>query len=57
MGSGVRSGSDPNTFPTDSRGLAYTHADIGVKRLGAGQFYLMSITADEDGNAFDGDKT
>ena len=38
------------------RGLTYTYAYIGIKRLGAGQFYLISIK-DKDGNAFDGGKT
>jgi hypothetical protein len=47
---------DPNEYPVDSRGLAYSYAYIGIKRLGAGQFYLMSIR-DKDGDAFDGDKT
>src|SRR5262249_15783286 len=28
---------DPNTYPVDDRGLAYTYAFIGLKRLGAGQ--------------------
>ena len=31
-------------------------AYIGIKRLGAGQFYLISIK-DKDGDAFDGGKT
>jgi hypothetical protein len=47
---------DPNTYPTDSRGLAYSYAFIGIKRLGAGQMYLISIK-DKDGEAFDGGKT
>ena len=46
----MRSCSDPNTFPTDSRGLAYTHAYIDIKRLRTGQFYLISIR-DKDGDA------
>jgi len=37
----------------DARGLTYSFAYIGIKRLGAGQFYLMSIK-DRDGNALDG---
>jgi hypothetical protein len=36
--------------------LAYSYAYVGIKRLGAGQFYLISIR-DTDGNAFDGAKT
>ena len=38
------------------RGLTYTYAYIGIKRLGAGQFYLISIR-DKDGDSFDGSKT
>src|SRR5262245_2049877 len=48
--------SDPNSYPIDQRGLAYSYAYIGVKRLGAGQFYTISIR-DKDGDAFDGAKT
>jgi hypothetical protein len=47
---------DPNEYPIDSRGLAYSYAFIGIKRLGAGQFYSISIR-DKDGDAFDGSKT
>jgi hypothetical protein len=47
---------DPNTYPVDVRGLTYTYGYIGIKRLGAGQFYLISIR-DKDGEAFDGSKT
>jgi hypothetical protein len=47
--------SDPNTYPVDSRGLAYHYAYIGIKRLGQGQFYLISIK-DKDGEAFHGGK-
>lgn len=39
----------------DDRGVAYSYAFIGLKRLGAGQMYLISIK-DKDGNAFDGGK-
>jgi hypothetical protein len=45
--------SDTDAYPTDSRGLAYSYAFIGIKRLGAGQFYAISIH-DKDGNSFDG---
>ena len=48
--------SDPNQYPVDERGVAYSYAFIGIKRLGAGQFYLISIK-DKKGNAFDGGKT
>ena len=47
---------DPDKYPVDARGLTYSYAYIGIKRLGAGQFYLISIK-DKDGNAFDGGKT
>ena len=36
-------GVDSNTHPVDSRGLAHSYAYIGIKRLGAGQFYLINI--------------
>lgn len=48
--------SDANVYPIDLRGLAYSYAYIGIKRLGAGQFYLISIR-DKDGDAFDGART
>ena len=48
--------SDPNAYPVDERGLAYSYAFVGIKRLGAGQFYLISIR-DKDGQSFDGGKT
>jgi hypothetical protein len=44
---------DPDQYPVDARGLTYSYAYIGIKRLGAGQFYLISIR-DKDGNPFDG---
>jgi len=47
---------DPDHYPVDARGLTYSFAYIGIKRLGAGQFYLISIK-DKDGNAFDGGKS
>jgi hypothetical protein len=47
---------DPNVYPTDSRGMVYTYAYIGIKRLGAGQFYLISIR-DKDGQSFDGSQS
>jgi hypothetical protein len=48
--------SDPNEYPVDSRGLAYSYAFVGIKHLGAGQFYSISIK-DKDGDTFDGAKT
>ncbi len=47
---------EPDHYPIDSRGLAYHYAYIGIKRLGAGQFYMISIK-DKAGNNFDGSKT
>jgi hypothetical protein len=47
---------EPDSYPVDSRGLAYHYAYIGIKRLGAGQFYLISIK-DKDGESYDGAKT
>jgi hypothetical protein len=46
----------PDAYPVDHRGVAYSYAYIGIKRLGAGQFYSISIR-DKDGKAFDGGKT
>lgn len=48
--------SDPEKYPVDVRGLSYSYAYIGIKRLGAGQFYLISIK-DKDGASFQGGKT
>ena len=47
---------DPNSYPIDTRALAYSYAFVGIKRLGAGQFYLISIR-DKDGQSFDGGQT
>ncbi|KYH01810.1 DUF1254 domain-containing protein [Bradyrhizobium sp. DOA1] len=46
---------EPNSYPIDSRGLAYTYAYIGIKRLGGGQFYLINIK-DKDGHGYEGGK-
>jgi len=43
-------------YAVDARGVGYTYAYIAIKRLGAGQFYLISIR-DKDGQPFDGSKT
>jgi hypothetical protein len=48
--------SDPDHYPVDARGVGYTYAFIALKRLGAGQFYMIAIK-DKDGNNFDGAKT
>ena len=47
---------EPSAYPVDARGLAYSYAYIGIKRLGAGQFYLISIKA-KAGESYDGGKT
>jgi hypothetical protein len=47
---------DPNSYPVDTRGLGYSYAFVAIKRLGAGQFYLISIR-DKDGQSFDGNNT
>jgi hypothetical protein len=48
--------SDADAYPVDARGLAYSYAFIGIKRLGTAQFYLMAIK-DRDGQTFDGART
>lgn len=48
--------SDANAYPVDDRGLGYSYAYVGIKRLGTGQMYLISIR-DKDGESFDGAKT
>ncbi len=48
--------SDPNSYPVDQRGLTYTYAYIGIKRMGTGQFYLINIK-DKNGDSYDGAKT
>jgi hypothetical protein len=47
---------DPNSYPTDARGLAFSYAYFSAKHLGEGQFYLMTIK-DKDGNRLNGAKT
>ncbi|WP_457089744.1 DUF1254 domain-containing protein [Microvirga sp. P5_D2] len=47
---------EPDHYPVDARGLTYSYGYIGIKRLGAGQFYLINIK-DKDGNAYEGGKT
>ena len=46
---------NPNAYPVDWRGITYTYAYIGIKHLGAGQFYLINIT-DNGGENYDGSK-
>jgi hypothetical protein len=42
----------PDVYPVDGRGLTYSFGFIGIKHLGAGQFYLMTIK-DKEGQSFD----
>jgi hypothetical protein len=44
---------DPNRYPVDARGMAYTFVFVSLKRIGTGQFYLASLK-DKEGNPFDG---
>jgi hypothetical protein len=43
----------PDVYPVDDRGLAYSFGFVGIKHLGAGQYYLMAIK-DKEGQPFDG---
>ncbi|MFC7675712.1 DUF1214 domain-containing protein [Mycolicibacterium sp. GCM10028919] len=47
---------NPNTYPIDDRAMSYSMAFFSAKRLGTGQFYLMTI-ADELGDPLDGATT
>jgi hypothetical protein len=47
---------NPDKYAVDARGLAYSYGFIALKRLGAGQYYLINIK-DKDGEAYDGAKT
>jgi hypothetical protein len=42
----------PDSYPVDGRGITSSIAFIGIKRLEAGQLYLMTLK-DKDGNALD----
>jgi hypothetical protein len=44
---------NPDKYPVDARGIAYTLGFFSSKHLGAGQFYLMTFT-DKDGHHLDG---
>jgi hypothetical protein len=48
--------SDPNAYPVDSRGLAFTFAFFTPKHLGQGQSYLMTLK-DREGLNLDGGKS
>lgn len=43
----------PDAYPVDLRGVIYTLGFVGIKRLGAGQFYLLAF-GDKDGAPLDG---
>jgi hypothetical protein len=47
---------NPNSYPIDTRGLIYSLAFFSPKRLGTGQFYLMTFK-DKAGGPFDGGST
>ncbi len=47
---------DPDIYPIDARAVTYSMGYVGIKRLGAGQFYLMTTT-DKDGDGLDGGKS
>jgi hypothetical protein len=44
---------DHDKYAIDARGVSYTYAYIAIKRLGAGQFYLISIR-DKDDQPYEG---
>jgi hypothetical protein len=44
---------NPDQYPVDDRGVAYTAGFFSAKHLGAGQFYLMTFK-DKDGHDFEG---
>ncbi len=44
---------DPDKYPVDSRGVAYTLGFFSAKHFGAGQFYLMTFR-DKDGHGLEG---
>lgn len=48
--------SNPDSYPVDDRGVAYSWAFFSAKQLGTGQFYLMAIT-DHLGEPLDGSTT
>jgi hypothetical protein len=47
---------DPNSYPTDARGLSYFFAFFSAKHLGTGQYYLMTMK-DNQGKLLDGAQT
>ncbi|MEZ2345451.1 DUF1254 domain-containing protein [Terriglobus sp. RCC_193] len=54
---GIETGyADPNSYPTDARGLTYSFGFFSAKHLGAGQYYLMTMK-DNQGKLLDGAQT
>jgi len=47
---------NPDSYPVDGRGVAYTVGFFSAKHFGAGQFYLMTFK-DKDGQEFAGGNT
>lgn len=47
---------DPNSYPTDARGLSYFFAFFSAKHLGAGQYYLLTMK-DNQGKFLNGAQT
>ena len=47
---------DPDKYPVDDRGVAFTMGFFSAKHLGAGQFYLMTFK-DKDGHNLEGGST
>lgn len=45
----------PNIYPVDERAISYSMPYFSAKKLGTGQFYLMSVK-DDKGQQFDGSK-
>lgn len=45
----------PNIYPIDERAISYSIAYFSAKKLGTGQYYLMTVK-DNKGKAFDGSK-
>src|SRR5262249_48409754 len=43
-------------YAVDARGVSYSYAYIAINRLGAGQFYLISLR-DKDGQSYEGSKS
>jgi hypothetical protein len=48
--------SERDQYPVDLRGVGYSYAYVGIKRLGVGQMYLISIR-DRTGKPFDGGRS